>query len=326
MDSPGLFDTKLPNETIQRHIEEAIRDLPPHVFLFVHRLDQRFTDEDYNTFRGLKTRFGQSFLDHTIAVFTYGDTLAQKKTTFEQYSADSNQMKTMLRDIAGRFIVLDNTLGPAESEQQIKQLIDMTDHMDGSCYLNPETLKRQEAEAREKECIRKQQEIEQKRKEAELAERERIRKKEKELEETRKKELAEERKRKRALMRRKQEEASAKQQKADTERNLAVAKSEQADRLKCIAAETLKDAKMSSVGSVAEGAFALLSEGIISGVLTMAGNGLRAKSLYDKADSLFSKASSLEDEASYHRRNASRMEKEAKELENEAERLSMELM
>ncbi len=83
IDTPGLFDTELSNEEIQREIRHCISMiLPgPHVFLLLIPLG-RFTKEEETSVKIIQEMFGEKSLIYTMVLFTRGDFL--KKKTIDQ--------------------------------------------------------------------------------------------------------------------------------------------------------------------------------------------------------------------------------------------------
>ncbi len=108
IDTPGLFDTKLSQEEIQREITNCISMiLPgPHVFLLLIPVG-RFTQEEENTVKIIQETFGENSLMFTMVLFTRGDDL--KKKTIEEYlgKPDSALMK-LTEQCGNRYHVFNN--------------------------------------------------------------------------------------------------------------------------------------------------------------------------------------------------------------------------
>uniref|UniRef100_A0A3Q2EAJ0 Zgc:171452 n=1 Tax=Cyprinodon variegatus TaxID=28743 RepID=A0A3Q2EAJ0_CYPVA len=64
IDTPGMFDTKLPEEDLKKEIEKCIMlSLPgPHIFLLVISLAVRFTEEEKNTIKWITENFGEELI------------------------------------------------------------------------------------------------------------------------------------------------------------------------------------------------------------------------------------------------------------------------
>lgn len=84
IDTPGLFDTRLPYEQISQEIIRCVNmSTPgPHAFLLVIQLS-RFTEEEIATFNRLFDLFGDGMGRFAIVTFTYLDGLEREKTTLE---------------------------------------------------------------------------------------------------------------------------------------------------------------------------------------------------------------------------------------------------
>ncbi|XP_052397284.1 interferon-induced very large GTPase 1-like [Carassius gibelio] len=136
IDTPGLFDTKLSPEEIQREITECLSMiLPgPHVFLLLIQVG-RFTQEEENTVKRIQQTFGENSLKYTMVLFTRGDDL--KKKTIEEYlgNPESALMK-VIGQCGNRYHVFNN--GETEDRTQVSELLqkisDMVEANGGSYY------------------------------------------------------------------------------------------------------------------------------------------------------------------------------------------------
>ncbi|XP_016112414.1 LOW QUALITY PROTEIN: uncharacterized protein [Sinocyclocheilus grahami] len=97
IDTPGLFDTELSNEEIQREIRNCISMiLPgPHVFLLLIPLG-RFTQEEQTAVKIIQESFGENSLKYTIVLFTNGDKLKNK--TIDQFLGEPGSALKNLMD------------------------------------------------------------------------------------------------------------------------------------------------------------------------------------------------------------------------------------
>uniref|UniRef100_A0A673I6Q7 GTPase IMAP family member 8 n=1 Tax=Sinocyclocheilus rhinocerous TaxID=307959 RepID=A0A673I6Q7_9TELE len=108
IDTPGLFDTDLTNEEIQREISNSISMiLPgPHVFLLLIPLG-RFTLEEAKSVKIIQETFGEKSLKYTIVLFTRGDDLQNK--TIEQFLGEpGSALKNLIEVCGNRFHVFNN--------------------------------------------------------------------------------------------------------------------------------------------------------------------------------------------------------------------------
>lgn len=78
VDTPGLFDTDLDNETIIKEIIKCIGVVSPgpHALIMVLRIGIRFTEEEVKCLELLRVIFGSELLKYLVLVFTHGDRLA----------------------------------------------------------------------------------------------------------------------------------------------------------------------------------------------------------------------------------------------------------
>ncbi len=136
IDTPGLFDTKLSQEEIQREITNCISMiLPgPHVFLLLIPVS-RFTQEEENTVKIIQETFGENSLMFTMVLFTRGDDL--KKKTIEEYlgKPDSALMK-LIEQCGNRYHVFNNneTGDRVQVSELMKKINDMVTANGGSYY------------------------------------------------------------------------------------------------------------------------------------------------------------------------------------------------
>uniref|UniRef100_A0A3B4D7A6 AIG1-type G domain-containing protein n=1 Tax=Pygocentrus nattereri TaxID=42514 RepID=A0A3B4D7A6_PYGNA len=139
VDTPGLFDTNVPNVEVTKEITKCISMAAPgpHVFLLVLSIGQRFTQEEQDTVNMIKDTFGEKCKMYTIVVFSKGDFL--KGNTIEQYIEKSGPtMKRFVFDFGNRYHVLNNS--NKSSSTQVTDLLEKIDSMvtvnRGSCYTN----------------------------------------------------------------------------------------------------------------------------------------------------------------------------------------------
>ncbi|XP_026054572.1 GTPase IMAP family member 7-like [Carassius auratus] len=215
IDTPGLFDTELSNEEIQREISNCISMiLPgPHVFLLLIPLG-RFTEEEATSVKIIQEMFGENSLKYTIVLFTRGDDLNEK--TIEQYLADPGSgLKNLIDECGNRFHVFNNK--ETRDQTQVTELLQKIDNMvkeNGGSYYSCKMFREMEREIQKNilmESVREREEEmkmimekerqnyerEKKRKEEELREREEQYKREIKEREEQKRKIREELKRER---------------------------------------------------------------------------------------------------------------------------------
>ncbi|XP_048063442.1 intracellular protein transport protein USO1-like [Megalobrama amblycephala] len=128
IDTPGLFDTELSNEEIQREIRHCISMiLPgPHVFIIVLNLGQRFTKHEETSVKIIQEMFGEKSLMFTMVLFTRGDDLKNK--TIEQCLGKPGSVIRNLIEVCGnRFHVFNNN--QTGDRTQVSDLLEKIDNM-----------------------------------------------------------------------------------------------------------------------------------------------------------------------------------------------------
>ncbi|KAL6460913.1 hypothetical protein MHYP_G00308790 [Metynnis hypsauchen] len=163
IDTPGLFDTNVPNVEITKEITKCISMAAPgpHVFLLVLSIGQRFTQEEQDTVNMIKDTFGEKCKMYTIVVFSKGDFL--KGNTIEQYIDKCGPtLKRFLFDFGNRCHVLNNS--NKSSSTQVTDLLEKINSMvtvnKGSCYTNEMFQQVEKALQEEQERILKEKEEE----------------------------------------------------------------------------------------------------------------------------------------------------------------------
>ncbi|KAG1946230.1 GTPase IMAP family member 8-like [Pimephales promelas] len=152
IDTPGVFDTDLTNEEIQREIRHCISMiLPgPHVFIIVLSLAQRFTEEEATAVKIIKEMFGENSLMYTMVLFTRGDDLENK--TIEEYLENPGSRLINLVEACGnRYHVFNNK---TRDRTQVSDLLKKIDHMvkeNGDSYYSCKMFREMEREKREEE-------------------------------------------------------------------------------------------------------------------------------------------------------------------------------
>ncbi|KAI7789317.1 putative early endosome antigen 1-like [Triplophysa rosa] len=127
VDTPGLFDTTLPNEQV---IDEIVKCVSlsspgPHAFIIVLSVG-RFTREESDAVDLIKKIFGTKAAQFTIALFTRGDDLQGE--SIEDFVKDgSAELKKLIRDCGNRFLVFNNR--ETQDRTQVTRLINMIEEM-----------------------------------------------------------------------------------------------------------------------------------------------------------------------------------------------------
>ncbi|XP_051561395.1 GTPase IMAP family member 7 [Myxocyprinus asiaticus] len=158
IDTPGLFDTRMTEEEVEKEIKQCISfSAPgPHAFLVVIKLE-RFTKENAKTIEYIEKIFSKSALNYTMVLFTHGDQLeGQDIKTFVH---SNPELRTVLRNCEGRHFVIDNK---KQDFAQVKNLLDQIDEMvndnNGEHYTNDMLQEAERAIEEEKKRILKENE------------------------------------------------------------------------------------------------------------------------------------------------------------------------
>ncbi|XP_058624307.1 GTPase IMAP family member 7-like [Onychostoma macrolepis] len=154
IDTPGLYDTELSKQQVQREIVKCVTFASPgpHAFIIIIRVG-RFTEEEKNTVQHLKEVFGEQILKYTMILFTYKDQL-KKNETIEQYLQKADPaLKELIQSCGRRFFFLDNE---SASFPQFKDLISKIERMmeeNGGTHFTSDMFEETE------KCIQEIQEI-----------------------------------------------------------------------------------------------------------------------------------------------------------------------
>uniref|UniRef100_A0AAY4DYZ0 AIG1-type G domain-containing protein n=1 Tax=Denticeps clupeoides TaxID=299321 RepID=A0AAY4DYZ0_9TELE len=152
IDTPGLFDTDLPEDKIREEIGKCISlsSPGPHVFLLLIAVG-RFTKEESETLLMIQDIFGEQAKEYIIVGFTRGDVLG------------SSEVRKLIDDCGGRYHVFNNK--NQDTEHQTTSLLDKVDRMieknGGSFYTCEmfQEIERQIAAKEEKLLLQKLEEI-----------------------------------------------------------------------------------------------------------------------------------------------------------------------
>ncbi|XP_050958698.1 GTPase IMAP family member 4-like [Labeo rohita] len=136
IDTPGVFNTKLSHEEIQREIIKYISMIfpGPHVFLLLIPVG-RFTQEEENAVKIIKETFGENSLMYTMVLFTRGDDL--KKKTIEEYlRKPGSAMMKLIKQCGNRYHVFNNneTGDRTQVSELLQKINDMVTANGGSYY------------------------------------------------------------------------------------------------------------------------------------------------------------------------------------------------
>ncbi|XP_026513232.1 GTPase IMAP family member 7-like [Terrapene carolina triunguis] len=141
IDTPGLFDTKIPLiETMEEIGRCVVVSTPgPHAIVLVMQLG-RFTEEEKKTIKRIQDIFGENAVEYMVFLFTRKDDL--DGCTLDEYlkAMDDKDLEKLMKKCGDRCCAFNNKAEGQEQEAQISELIEMTDKMvyqnGGSHYTN----------------------------------------------------------------------------------------------------------------------------------------------------------------------------------------------
>lgn len=166
VDTPGIFDTEIPNEKTQQEIQKCvyITSPGPHALILVVGVN-RYTEEELKSIDHFIKNFGEKSYNYFVILFTSKDQMDHDNITLDDYIKLAPQkLRSFIEQCGNRVIAFNNRLTGAESDKQVEQLITLIDKNveknEGKFYTN-EMYKEAEEVLQEKEReIRKAKEEE----------------------------------------------------------------------------------------------------------------------------------------------------------------------
>ncbi|GLJ16884.1 hypothetical protein SUGI_0291260 [Cryptomeria japonica] len=132
IDTPGLFDTNVPKEVIDKEIVKCINLAKDgiHGVLFVLSLKNRFTAEEAEAMDNLEMLFGPTIVNYMVIIFTGGDELENSDRTFEDCMEEfPTNLKRIINRCNSRMVVFNNhkSASATVKENQITELLKQVD-------------------------------------------------------------------------------------------------------------------------------------------------------------------------------------------------------
>lgn len=127
VDTPGIFDTDVPNDETQTEIKKCIGITAPgpHAFIMVVNL-ARFTEEEMKTIDHFVKYFGETVYQYFIVLFTRKDELDSENVSLKSYLSNIPQkLRELIEKCDERIIAFNNKLKGNESDAQVKELLEM---------------------------------------------------------------------------------------------------------------------------------------------------------------------------------------------------------
>nr|XP_055074717.1 GTPase IMAP family member 7-like [Misgurnus anguillicaudatus] len=146
IDTPGVFDTKMSEETLKREFLRCmIMCAPgPHAFMIVFRVG-RFTAQEREVVNQLNDVFGEEALKYSVIVFTRGDELDPNEK-IDDFVQENAELKSFVDKCGGGCHVIDYKCWNQSQDRyrnntvQIDKIIssikDMVKKNGGCCYTN----------------------------------------------------------------------------------------------------------------------------------------------------------------------------------------------
>ncbi|XP_016419527.1 uncharacterized protein LOC107749002 [Sinocyclocheilus rhinocerous] len=154
IDTPGLFDTELSNEEVQKEISNCIpMILPgPHVFIIVLNVGQRFTQEEAITVKIIQETFGEHSLMFTMVLFTRGDDL-KDKTIDQCLGKPGSPLMNLVEACGNRYHVFNNNNQTGDRTQvtDLLQKIDAMVAANGGSFYSCKMFREMERKQQEQE-------------------------------------------------------------------------------------------------------------------------------------------------------------------------------
>ncbi|XP_075772998.1 GTPase IMAP family member 8-like [Pelodiscus sinensis] len=130
IDTPGLFDTKVPLlETMQEIGRCVVVSAPgPHAIVLVMQLG-RFTEEEKKTVERIQDIFGKDAAKYMILLFTRKEDLDGKDLHEHIKEFNDKDLKKLINKCGNRYCAFNNRANDKEREAQVSELIAMIDKM-----------------------------------------------------------------------------------------------------------------------------------------------------------------------------------------------------
>lgn len=140
VDTPGVFDTEVPDVDTRKEIARcvALTAPGPHALLLVVPLG-RYTAEDHKATQKILNMFGKKARRFMILLLTRKDDL--EDTDFQEYLKTAPEfLKELIRKFEDRYCLFNNKASGAEQKDQRTQLLTLVQRMvmenDGRCFTN----------------------------------------------------------------------------------------------------------------------------------------------------------------------------------------------
>ncbi|XP_030635236.1 GTPase IMAP family member 7-like [Chanos chanos] len=151
VDTPGFFDTDLPDDEQRSRIVECLIQCAPgvHAFLIVLKVGT-YTDQEKEVVKKITETFGEAALKYSVVLFTHGHQLNDGQT-IENIVWESETVQELVDKCGGRCHVIDNRYLNQQQDEyrnnsvQVQNLLDTIEAMlraNGGIYYTNELLQR----------------------------------------------------------------------------------------------------------------------------------------------------------------------------------------
>ncbi|XP_050969685.1 GTPase IMAP family member 9-like [Labeo rohita] len=135
VDTPGLYDTNMPNDEVIQEITKCstLAAPGPHVFLLILSIG-RFTEEEKSVIRQFQEHFGNDVLRYTMILFTRADDLEDR--TIEEYIREVPELNPVIKACEGRYHAFNNRekLDRSQVDQLMRKIDVMMERNKNSYY------------------------------------------------------------------------------------------------------------------------------------------------------------------------------------------------
>ncbi|XP_058872531.1 GTPase IMAP family member 9-like [Acipenser ruthenus] len=127
VDTPGLFDTKLPSKEILSEMVKCIQmsSPGPHAFLLVIKVG-RYTEEEKQTMQIIQEMFGEDALKYMMVLFTHRDSLDDEQIE-DVVNNDPTGFKKLVESCGNRFHAINGK--DLKDREQIYKLMEKVENM-----------------------------------------------------------------------------------------------------------------------------------------------------------------------------------------------------
>lgn len=134
VDTPGLFNSRLPKDQVTKEIRRLIPVPGSCVFLVVLR-GGNFTEEDKSVIKTIKTMWGEDAVHYTMALFTRGDDLQEDGEYIERIIRNNPALCNFTSDDEKRYHVFNNrSKDPAQVKELLKKINGIVEKNSSTSY------------------------------------------------------------------------------------------------------------------------------------------------------------------------------------------------